>query len=260
MNYFLDFKKEIKTIIQKFSSNEFSFGDEKNDFENVISIMQSTIAERDAVISLLLNMDDEEIVVSISYLYNNALNDAVFINDLFKMSAFKFIAYEIVLYTLTNLFLLDKFNLVYTIISKKYYTFNYSQVEEVSFYYTFGIRMEHACNIKKMGVDSDDNCAVTKLIENRLNPDLASLFDLKSCDLLINDCAVLAEDDYIPFFINSTANIALAMIIVKRIASDDSIVLSLFNLKNKSELRQKLNDLGNIVVYKRMRIISHFVS
>lgn len=260
MNYFLDFKKEINTIIQKFSSNEFSFGDEKNDFGNVISIMQSTIAERDAVISLLLNMDDEEIVASISYLYNSALNNAVFINDLFKMSAFKFIAYEIVLYTLTNLLLLDKFNLIHTIISKKYFALNYSQVEEVSFYYAFGIRMEHACNIKKMGVDSEDNRAVTKLIENRLNQDLVSLSDLKSCDLLINDCAVLAGDDYIPFFISSNTGVALAMIICKRIANDESDVFPLYGLNNKNELKQRLTDLGQIVVYKRMRIISHFIN
>lgn len=258
MKHFLDFKKEINTIIQKLSSNEFSFGDEKNDFKNVISIMQSTISERDVVVSLLLNMDDEEIVASINYLYNNALNDSVFINDLFKMSAFKFIAYEIVLYTLTNLLLLDKFDLIHTIISKKYFALNYSQVEEVSFYYAFGMRTEHACNIKKMGVNADDNYAVVRLVEKRLNKSYALLSDLKSCDLLINDCAVLAEDDYIPFFINLTIGVMLAMIIGKRIANDESDVFPLFGLNNKSELRQKLNSLDKIVVYKKMRIVGRF--
>lgn len=256
---FLEFKKEINKIIQKLSSNEFSFSDEKNDFINVNSIMQSTIVERDAVISLLLNMDDEEIVASISYLYNDVLNNKVFINDLFKMSAYKFVAFEIVLYTLTNLLLMDKFDLIHRIISNKYFKFEYSIVKEVSFYDSFGIGSEHICNIKNMGVASADDYVVLKLIEKRLNKDYASITDLKSCDLLLNDCSVLFEQEYIPYFIFSGETALLALTIGKRIADDDSGVFLMFGLKNKNELKDKLNNMDQATILKKVRTINSYI-
>ena len=233
--------------------------DEKNDFKNVIDIVQSIVVNRDEALSLLFNMKDDEIVASISYLYNDVLNSKVFIDDLFKMSAYKFVAFEIVLYTLANLLLMDKFDLMHRIISNKYFKFEYSVVKEVSFYDSFGIRPEHTCNISKMGVSAADDYVVLKLIEKRLNKDYVFLSDLKSCDLLINDCAVLSEQDYIPYFILSGEAALLAHAIGKRIADDDSSVFSLLGLKNKNELKEKLNSLGKIVVYKRMYAVGKYI-
>ncbi len=241
---YLELRKQIEVIVSKLLSKEFDYDDKANDFSSPAKSLNALKENRDKAIELFFKLNEEEMISTIGYLINNVLSDRHFVLDLFRLSVLQFLIYEMCLYIISTLLIMDKYKMVHSILFKDYFFNNGHTIQLVSFYYALGLRGEHICNLRKLTNCYEDEKSVAQLISSRLNTSFATLAELKSTDLIISDCAALSNDTFYPYIHYVNDNPIIVSIIGNKIKNNDKDIFLLFGVKDKGELLNKVKDLS----------------
>ncbi len=248
-NQTLVIRKNINEIKKLIAELDFSRIHNEENTKTVNELLDKTIKNRDDILFAFASMEEAELERSFLLVGQLMFGDQRIEESGFKQSLLKFHLYEMMLYVISILLSLKRYQLVYKIISNNYYVSKYQLCAEVeSFFGLFGIEEVNACNLKDI-IDEDEHHCILSLVTKRLNKDLATLDEIVSCEIIIREIAILLEKNYFPYaaikYIESKPKMPRnALIIRKMVENNDASIALLFGCKTTEELKTKITSRG----------------